>query len=192
MDAAGFEASEEDYADLIRETFSRSGEDLSTFSDAQVNQGVWYLASPSCSSFIFSLRDGDVPTHKKVAGILSIYELYRDCFAKRCTETLGHTDEPGASDLNAICYMFWDLCPLLWLDKTKDEQLLEDAVFSVLENTIRLPHRACIEGGLHGLAHISYRNVSRVKHVVSIFLRTTRLDETLREYAECARVGYVL
>src|SRR5215471_4097093 len=96
--APAFEATQEDYAELLRETFSRSGEDLAKFSDAQVNQGVWFLASPSGSNFIFSLQDGSVPAQKKVEGIRSIYELYRDCFAKRCTKTLGHIVEPGASD----------------------------------------------------------------------------------------------
>jgi hypothetical protein len=192
LDAPDFRAAEEDYADLICETFSRAGDDLVRFSDAQVNQGVWFLASPSGSNFIFSLRDGEVPTRKKVAGIRSIYDLYRDCFAKRCTETLGHVDEPGASDLNPICYMFWDVCPISYLDGAKDPRDLEDAVFSVLEDTIRLPHRACIEAGLHGLGEIAYRYEARVRQVVDAFLETTRLDPTLRGYAERAREGCIL
>src|SRR5690349_14893875 len=93
INAPSFEATHADYAWLIRETFERSGEDLAEFTDAQVNQGVWFLASPSGSDFIFSLRDGDASTSQKVAGIRSIYELYRNCFTKRCTETLGHIDE---------------------------------------------------------------------------------------------------
>lgn len=191
-DAPRFEATQEDYADLIRETFLRSGEDLARFSDAQVNQGIWFLASPTGSHFIFSLRHGDVPTPKKVAGIQSIYDLYRDCFAKRCTETLGHIDEPGASDLNPICYMFWDVCPISYLEVVEERRDLEDAVFWVLENTIRLPHRACIEAGLHGLGDIAHRYERRVKEVIDGFLKTARLDAALRAYAERARKGRIL
>jgi hypothetical protein len=191
VDAPGFEATQEDYADLIRETFSRSGEDLAGFSDAQVNQGIWFLASPTGSDFIFSTRDGDVPTPKKVAGIRSIYDLYRDCFANRCTEALGHRDEPGASDLNPICYMFWDVCPISYLDEAKDARDLEDAVFWVLEETLHLRHRACIEAGLHGLGEMAYRHEERVKQVIDRFLQRAQIDATLREYAECAREGAV-
>lgn len=100
MDAPGFEATQEDYADLIRETFSRSGEDLASVSDAQVNQGIW-------------------------------------------------------------------------------------------EKTIQLPHRACIEGGLHGLGHLAYRHEARVKQVVDRILKSAYTDATLRKYAEHAREGSV-
>jgi hypothetical protein len=190
-EAPQFQTSQEDYAELIRETFSRSGEDLVSFSDAQVNQGIWFLASPTESDFIFSLRDGAVPTPKKVAGIRSIYDLYRDCFAKRCTETLGHSDEPGASDLNQICYMFWDVCPLSYFHEAADAQELEDAIFSVLEDTLRIPHRACTEAAVHGLGEIAYRYPARVKDVIDAYLKTAQLDAALQGYAERAREGLI-
>jgi hypothetical protein len=191
LDAPAFEATQEDYADLIRETFSRTGQDLVQFSDAQVDQGIWFLASASGSDFSFSLIEETVPTQKKINAIRSIYSLYRDCFARRCTEVLGHTDEPGASDLNSICYMFWDVCPISNLDKAHDRQELEDAIFWVLENTIKLPHRACIEGGLHGLGEIAYQHEKRVNEVITNFLKTAPLDSTLKGYAERARNGDV-
>ena len=102
--APEFEGTETDYALLIAQTFQNSGKDLERFSDAQVNQGIWFLASPSCSNFSFSLREGTAPLPQKIAGIDSIFNLYRDCFATRCSEVLGHSNEPGASDLNPICY----------------------------------------------------------------------------------------
>ncbi len=191
LNAPSFEATQADYAQLIRETFERSGEDLAEFTDAQVNQGVWFLASPAGSDFMVSLRDGEAATSEKVAGIRSIYELYRNCFAKRCTETLGHIDEPAASDLNPICYMFWDLCPLSYLEEANDKERLEEAVFGVLEGTIRLPHRACVEAGLHGLGELAASCESRVKKVIDEFLKTARLDVALRGYAERAREGCI-
>lgn len=190
-DAPEFEATQEDYADLIRETFACSGRDLAEFSAAQVSQGIGFLSS-SGSEFAFSLTDGNVPTEKKVEGIRSIYHLYRDCFAKRCTEVLGHTDEPGASDLNSICYMFWDVCPITNLDEAEDKRELEDAIFWVLENTIKLPHRARIEAGLHGFGEIAYKYEKRVKDVITDFLKTAQLDAALRRYAERARNGQIL
>jgi len=192
LDAPDFAATQEDHVDLIRETFSRSGQDLLQFSDAQVYQGLWFLVSPSGSDFIFSFTNEIVPTQKKVDAIRSIYDLYRNCFAKRCTEVLGYKDEPSASDLNSICYMFWDVCPTVTnLDNAKDQKELEEAIFWVLENIIRLPHRACIEGGLHGLGEISCYYEKRVREVITEFLKTAQFDPVLRKYAENASVGDV-
>ena len=192
LDAPEFSNTDEENVELIRETFSRAGQDLAGYSDAQVNQGIWYLTSPSGSNHMFSIRDGQVSVEQKVQAIRSIYELYDGCFAKRCTEVLGHTDEPGGSDLNPICYMFWDVCPLSYLDGTTDAPVLEEAIFSVLHDTIRIPHRACIEGGLHGLGDIAYRYEDRVKEMIDEFLLEVHLDETLLHYAESARVGDIL
>ena len=78
------------------------------------------------------------------------------------------------------------------MDEAAHKRELEDAVFSVLEDTIRIPHRACIEGGLHGLGEIACFFERRVKDVVDRFLKTARLDKALRGYAERAREGSVL
>jgi hypothetical protein len=71
-DAPEFAGTEADFAVLIRETFERSGHDLARFSDAQVNQGLWYVVSPSASDFIFSLWDGNAPVSDQLAGIHSM------------------------------------------------------------------------------------------------------------------------
>ena len=194
LDSPEFAGSESDFALLISQTFLRSGEDLQRFSDAQVNQGIWFLASTAGSSFILSLRDGQVPLIEKVTGIKNIFCLYRDCFAARCSETLGYRDEPGALDLNRICYMFWDICPLthLYLDDVANRPDLEDAVFSVLERTLQIEHRACREGALHGLGHMAYAYPERVRAVLEKFLAKAAIDDALRGYAENARAGNVL
>jgi hypothetical protein len=192
IEAPSFVSTEQDVVEMIRETFTRSGEDLKQYSDGQVNQGIWFLASPSGSNSMFSIRDGKVPLSAKVAAIHSIYDLYRGCFAGRCAEVLGHIDEPGGSDLNPICYMFWDVCPISYLDDSKDTGELEDAIFSVLSDTIRIPHRACIEGGLHGLGEVAYRYEAQVRKIIDDFLATAKIDDTLRGYAERAREGAIL
>jgi hypothetical protein len=188
--APRFAATDEDYADLLRETFSSSAESLRAYSDAQVSQGIWFLSSPAISDFIFSLRDDAVPTAKKAAGIRAIFDLYRDCFAQRCTETLGHIDEPGASNLNRICYMFWDNCPITYLTDQHDKEVLEASLLWTLEQTIHLPHRACIEGGLHGLGHMANRCGNDVRRMIDTFLGQP-IDPQLRSYAECAREGFI-
>jgi hypothetical protein len=191
-DGPDFEASDEEIADLICETFTRSGEDLRRFSDEQVACGVRFLIDPCASDYPFCLRDGDLPLSKKVAGIRSIFSLFRDCFSPRCAETLGHLDEPGGTELNAICYMFWDICPLAYLEGKKDKETLENSLFWVLESTLALKHRACVESALHGLGHYACYSRSRVERVIDAFLKHARPDDKLRRYAENARDGCVL
>ncbi len=56
-----FEASDEEIADLICETFTRSGNDLVRFSDEQVARGIRSLINPGVSDHAFRLMDGDAP-----------------------------------------------------------------------------------------------------------------------------------
>ena len=191
-EAPSFDSTESEDVELIRETFTRAGEDLKQYSDGQVNQGIWFLASLTGSDYMLSIRDSAVPVSEKISAIRSIYDLYCDCFAARCTEVLSHIDEPGGSDLNPICYMFWDVCPLVYLEDSADVSDLEDAIFSVLSDTIRIPQRACIEGGLHGLGDIAYRYPARVQKIIDDFLDTAKIDDNLRGYAENAREGAIL
>lgn len=54
--APQFEGSDEDYVELITLTFRDSAEDLSRFTDAQVDQGLWFLVSPSADFHVFGPR----------------------------------------------------------------------------------------------------------------------------------------
>ena len=65
--------SAEDAAALLIETFSRSGTDLLKFSDAQVSQGLWYLANTSNSSYLHDAIYGCIPLAKKQEVIRSIF-----------------------------------------------------------------------------------------------------------------------
>ena len=101
LDAPTFEASDDEITELMTQTFLNAGNDLAKYSDAQVNQGLWYLASPSCSNFMFAIKSTEVPLPKRLKAIESIFNLNLECYAKRCTEVLGHLSEPG-SNLNPI------------------------------------------------------------------------------------------
>ncbi|MBI3414888.1 MAG: hypothetical protein HY043_06125 [Verrucomicrobia bacterium] len=189
-DCSNFGASDSETAELIELTFRRAGEDLVQFTDAQVDQGINYLASPSCSNYMFAVRDGEVPLAKKLSAIDSIYSLYANCFARRCSEILGHLDEKGSA-LNDVCYMFWDVCVLGYLEKSAEKAALAEAVFAVLEKTLTIEHRACREGALHGLNHLAPFFPTRVKAVVEKFLSATKLDEDMLRYATSAAKGMV-
>jgi len=189
--APEFEASPIEIVELISQTFLRSGKDLLEYTDARVDQGIWYIASSSGSNFSHSLKSSDVPLAKRLEAIGSIFYLYSDCFAKRCAETLGHLSEEGSA-LNSSCYMFWDISPITYLKDMPDSKAMQDAVLNVLEKILTIEHRACREGAFHGLSEMFYSRQESVQEIVDRFLSKTKLDEKLLTYARNAREGNVL
>lgn len=191
LDAPSFLAEESEIAELIELTFLNSSTDLHRFTDAQLNQGLWYLASPSCSDYLFALRSDTVPLEQRLSAIASIFVLYRDCFQQRCTQTLSHLDQQPSSPLNSICYMFWDVCPISCLCDYPNEQELADACFGVLSETFSLDHVACREAAIHGYGEFKCFYTERVEEALDRVLETGISDPLLREYAHKARYSYI-
>lgn len=191
LDAPPFEADESAIAKLIDATFRHSAHDLLCFSDAQVNQGLWFLSSPAGSDYALALRSDTVPLDVRLSAISSIKILYRDCFAKRCTPTLSHLDEQPSSPLNAICYMFWDVSPIAHLEGQAEESELADACFSVLADTLAIDHIACQEAAIHGYGELHLYYPDRVEEAMNRFLKTRISDSRLRTYAENAQIGCI-
>jgi hypothetical protein len=190
-DKPEFEASPIEIVELISQTFLRSGKDLLQYTDEKTDQGIWYFASSSGSNFSYSLKSSEVPLAKRLGAIENIFHLYSDCFAKRCTETLGHLSEESSA-LNSSCYMFWDICPITYLNDVPDSKEMQDAVLNVLEKTLSIEHRACREGAFHGLGEIECTCPERVHEIIDGFLSKTKLDGKLLTYAQDARDGNVL
>jgi len=185
-DAPIFEASDEEMVELIGQTFQNAGTDLAKHTDAQVDQGIWYFVSMSGSKFLHPLNSPGVPLEKRRKAIQNIFHLYSGCFAKRCTETLGHLSEEGLP-LNSGCYMFWDISPLT----VSKAQEIQDVVLNVLENILTIEHRACRESALHGLSEFYFSRPEAMQVIVDRFLAKTKLDEKLLAYARNAREGNV-
>jgi hypothetical protein len=186
-DAPSFEAPDDEMVELISQTFQNAGKDLAKYTDAQVDQGIWYFVSMSCSDFLRSLNSSEVPLEKRCEAIQNIFYLYSDCFAKRCAETLGHLSEEG-SPLNSSCYMFWDISSLT----VSKAQELQEAVLNVIEKILTIEHRACRESAFHGLSEMFYSRQEAVQEIIDRFLSKTKLDEKLLIYARNAREGSVL
>lgn len=185
-----FEGDEEYMAMLLELTFLRSGSDLTRFTDAQVNQGLWYLASPACSKHMFTLKSRAVELDVRLDAIKAIGDLYQDCFAKRCSETLSHLDQAG-SDLNPICYMFWDINPLGSLEGCPNEARTADVIFGVLREIFETGHLACQEAAIHGLGEFSCFYPERVEREIDLLLKEGISHPDLREYAIRARSGQI-
>lgn len=182
----------EQIALLIAEMFENSGRLLERFSDAQLDQGLWFVVSGDGSEFMFSLVEEKVPLAVRVRALRSFVPLFEQVMALRCSPVLCHLDEPGAKPLNDVCYMWWDILPIHGRPDRPERRAFDAEVLLVLARLLAIPHDACRESALHGIGHwcIYYPELGRV--VDDFLARTPDLRPELVAYAERARDGCVL
>jgi hypothetical protein len=172
--------------------FERAAELLASYTDAQANQGLWFLINEGGSP-LYALTETSISMEQRVRCILSISSLFNQCFAPRCTPHLSHLDEPGTGALNSVCYMWWDIFPLHGQPGDVARREIDAACLSVMEATLQLPSIACQESALHGLGHWGLNYEGRCQSIVSAFMQQHEgLRRELREYAVRARQANVL
>ena len=182
---------------LTVEYLTRAFENAATlfepYSDGQLNQGLWYLASNACSNHMFALLDQGVPWPERQRCLRSMSALYAQCFAARCLPALGHLDEQPTNPLNAVCYMWWDILPIAGQQGDPARQAFDEECLQVMTNALALPSEACQESALHGLGHWAIYYPEPAAAIVDDYLaRSPALREPLRQYARMARRGRVL
>jgi hypothetical protein len=183
-DVLPFEGEPAEIAELFVHTMRNCGRDLAGFSDRQAAEGLQFLTNPSCGDVVFQLTRKPLSKDAREAVILSIETLYSDCFTPRCAPVLGHLDEPGANPLNRVCYMLWDVSPLL--------SGTPRAVLQVIEAGLTSPNPACQESALHGLGHFpASEGRDETANMIASYLRTQRPTAKLRAYAERAARGAI-
>jgi hypothetical protein len=177
----------------LTRAFENAADCLQPYSDGQVNQGLWYLASNACSEHMFAVMDEGVPWVERQRCLRAMLDLYRQCFAQRCTPTLGHLDEQPAGPLNLACYMWWDLLPFAGQPAQPAQRDFDATCLEVMAATLELESDACRESALHGLGHWYHSYPERVGTIVDAFLaRGAVVRDALRQYALAARRGHVL
>jgi hypothetical protein len=160
---------------------------LAGLSDAEINKGFWYLLGAWTE--LYSTR---VTTERSVACISAIYTLFERIFAPRCAPVLSHLDEPGANDLNSICYMWWDEIGIHVKRWDRERREMDQAILDVLRRTLALPNVACQESALHGLGHNIRGYRDPIGGIIDAYLAANPgLRPELRVYAENARIGHV-
>jgi hypothetical protein len=165
---------------------------LAPYSDAQIDQGLWYLVSSDCSKHMFSLIEPWVPWSARQRGIRSMAALFERLFARRCSEHLSHLDEPRGNPLNRVCYTWWDIFPACGRPGNPTYAEVDAELLAVMKRTLALDSLACRESALHGLGHWEMYYPDIVRPIIDEFLSNGReLRPELREYAERARHGYV-
>jgi hypothetical protein len=190
--------------------FENAATVLGPFTNAQLCQGLWFLASNGCSDHLFTLTDPNVPWPARQQAILAIAELFEQVFAKRCEpDRLCHrerTVDATANRLNTACCMWWDIVPLSGLEDRTGTEGVPDACLAVMRRTLALESDACRESALHGLGHFKRSRPREVEAIIDDFLDrfeppgpkrkrrpspTPVLRPELREYAGQVRLGYV-
>jgi len=193
IDAPYWDVAPTRVAELTAEMFERAGELLSGFTDEQLNQGLWFVLSNSCSNYMFCLSDATVawPVRKRL--LRSFVPLYRDLLAVRCAPVLLHRDEPGGTPLNAACYMCWDLIPIGDVPGgSRELATLHQEIVGVLAELLQIPHDACRESALHGLGHWAMFTPEAGRVVERFLERAQALRPELLVYARSARTGCIL
>jgi hypothetical protein len=163
------------------------------YTDAQLNQGLWFIASNACSNHMFALMDESLPWPDRERCVRLIYSLYEQCFLQRCSPHLSYVDEPGASPLNLVCYMWWDIIPIAGNPQDASHSALDEAILQVMESTLQLDSIPCRESALHGLGHWQHAYPEQVGAIIDAFsMKNPKLPEKLKQYMLNAYVGYVL
>ena len=171
---------------------------LSSYTDAQINQGIWFIVFRACSNHFEGLVDSRVDLSLRTRCIRSIEKLSRDLFAPRCSDDVRWND---TNPLDLACYMLWDF---IVKDaetfesspdgayRTARDSEIDNEFLDTLARILAIPSIACQQSALHGLGHL-VREGKLGSDVIQQYLDThPNLRDDLREYALKALVGSVL
>jgi hypothetical protein len=171
--------------------FDTPTESVGTFSDAQLNQGLRYLASKNCSDHMYLLVDASLPEPDRLACLGAMKNLFAELFFARCTNRPSHgqADGAGLSPLNAICAMWWDVLPIHGEPNDPRRATLDAAVLSLLRDILGMGSFACQESALHGLGHWSYYYRAQVRQIIDQYLAGAPDEAVLGDHARRAADG---
>lgn len=177
----------------LTQLFENSAEVCKPYSDAHLNQGLWYISLPFCSGYMKEIEAEIISDEQRVRCIHAIFRLYEGLFAPRCTPLLSHQfgqpEDPPYSPLNMICYMWWDNLLTWGMLPEKLRDVFYPAYLNVMRQTLTLDSIACQEGALHGLAHLAddHQRYRPAYGVIHKFIATNpNISPELKDYAERA------
>lgn len=177
--------------ELVTQLFSNP-EVLEDYLEEQVREGLYFLISTSGSNHLLGLYDDKVSLEKRMKCLDSMYTLFSTYMSKHCTEHLSHIDEAGAGFINGVCYMWWDLLPIIGRPGDRNFQQFDEKVLDTTEQILALPSVACQESALHGLGHWHIHYPGACEKIIDKYLkRNTELRPDLHRYAISARQGCV-
>ncbi|MCI0651398.1 MAG: hypothetical protein L0Z55_05905 [Planctomycetes bacterium] len=165
------------------------------FTSAQLNQGLWFIASPECSNHMYALLDEAVPWTLRERCFDSMYSLYEKLFLPKCSIYYSHLGRgPEAPlPLNLVCFMWFDLAPTGAPASSADGDKVVAVTLSVLERILALDSIPCQEAALHGLGHMTCSVPDRAMtiDIIDRYLTRPGVPAELRAYANAARRGRI-
>jgi hypothetical protein len=170
---------------------------LSSYSDAQIDQGINFIVSRACSKHFEWLVDQRVDHALRAGCIRSLEKLFRDLLAPRCSDNVWIYTKP----LNHICDMLWDIVvrgadtaernPDGTYRLVRDSEI-DKVVLDTLAHVLAIPSVACQQSALHGLGHLVH-DAKLGSEVIQQYLDDhPNLRSDLRRYAFIAMFGGVL
>lgn len=166
---------------------------IDSYTDEQINQGLWYVVGSSAGNHMYAVIDARVPYEARIRCLRSFYSLFQKLFAKRCSEHLYHIDQTHGNALNAVCHMWWDIIPIYGMPDDIPKRQFDLEVLRVMARILSLESLACQESSLHGLGHWQTCYPKKIPLVVDRFLETNpSAPKALVQYAKQAIAGYVL
>jgi hypothetical protein len=178
----------------LTRAFENAEEVFQPYSNEQLAQGLWWLAS--ASEYMFAVLDVSVPWPDQRRCLASMYELFAQCLLPRCQpEHLSHMDFGGVSGpLNTLCYMWWDLLPIYGhtgATPGSQEAETDKICLDVMERILWLGSDACRESALHGLGDWGRYYPEEVTSIIDNFVADNTLSPGLILYVENAKRGSV-
>lgn len=165
---------------------------LAPYTNDEIYDGLMVIISGTDSDYPAYLIDVQIPWPYRREAIHTIETLYQTLFAPRCSPTLSHRDEPATSQLNMVCYMWWDYFPTWGGSPNPDQRQEEPEILQVIRRLLTIPSVAVQESALHGLGHWYRHYPEQVADSIDQFLKLTPdLRPELKQYALNARIGYV-
>lgn len=183
------EASER--VEFIKQLFDAFESLMSHYSVDAVARGLERLIDPGGNDDMHALKDDHVPVEKRVAAIASLSGLL-GYFEAHCLPVLSHNSERPRSNLNEICYCWWDIFPVFPMLENPKRRPIEAAFLRHMSDALKSASPAVQEYGLHGFSHWSHDYPKEAKEAIDDYLRHHPIiDESLRAYATDARAGLV-
>lgn len=191
-DADWFHPQPEQAIDYLTRLLEHPEPLVELFADSQIGQGLHYLVDNGAGAYCRFLTDETVLIEARTACIESMSTLFARLFQPRCAPVLSHLDEPGGSELNRVCYMWWDIMPIGATRASPRSDPIQDGCLSEMHEILLLPNPACQESALHGLGHWARAYPEFTAATIDAYLAANpNLRPELVRYAQAARSGCI-
>jgi hypothetical protein len=180
---------------LIAELFHNAGSLLSSYSAAEVEQGLWcMLGGAHSESFTGLVWSAALPFGDRSEVIASVFDLYDQVLAPYPFEGIDFR-HPDASPrrFRTIDYMAPDLLleqPYLPKADAADEARVRETFLGLFARLLTHPAAVARYAALHGLGHLEHQD--RAATIDRFLADHSCLESDQREYAFSARRGEVL